>query len=118
MRYAPYDPMQPYFNRSYCLHRLDQRVFDALNQTPVWRDAQGTLHESGVSAIGFLNGYCLDAIDSIPGGSMRGSKCGSIQTYVQRDDLGSTPESRRRRAEYAKRIIDEVLAQMAKEDQS
>jgi hypothetical protein len=111
VRAIPYDPVQPYRNRSYVLHKLDQRVFDALNKTPVWRDADGVLREAGPAAVSFINGYCLDAIDSIPGGSMLGSKSGPIQAYVQRNDLDTSPEYRRHRAEVVKRLIDEILAE-------
>lgn len=115
MRPIPYDPLQPYYNRSFMLHQLDRRHFDALNQTQVYRDAQGTLHEAGPAAVQFYNGYCLDAIDSIPGGSMCGPKCGPIQTYVQRNDLGTSPEDRRWREQFAARLIAEIMAEEKKE---
>jgi hypothetical protein len=86
-------------------------VFDALNKTPCIRDADGTLRETGPAAVGFINGYCLDAIDTIPGGSMRGPEAGPIQTYVRRDDLDTSPEQRRLREQIAKRIIDEILSE-------
>lgn len=100
MRFAPFDPMQVYRNRDYACHRLDKRVFKALNESGLW---SGTVH---LSCSG-----CLDAIDQIPGGSMRGPECGAIQSYVGRDSMAMSPQERRDRDALAARLIDEILAE-------
>ena len=104
-----------YANRNYILHRLDTRVFNALNQTPVYRDEHGELHEAAPAPILALNGYCLDALDEIPQGCMKGFE--GKNTGIQYISQGFTvrhmtwaeiQECSRR----AKEIIDQILKEI------
>lgn len=63
-----------YSNRNYVLHLLDGMHFAVLNQTQVWRDEHGTLHEVAPAPVLALNGYCLDALDESPAGGMQSAE--------------------------------------------
>lgn len=102
-----------YGNRNYVLHLLDDRHFCALNQTPVWRDEHGTLHEKAPAPILALNGYCLDALDESPAGCMQASfpnmkqwRSSGFQVFTVR---GCTHQELVDRAELAEQLINEIL---------
>lgn len=98
-RFPDYDPMQVYRNREYACHRLSPAMFKALNESGL---DPSTAH---LSCIG-----CLDAIGSLPAGSMKGNvRDGSIQSYVQREELHWSPQQRKERDALARRIINEIL---------
>jgi hypothetical protein len=85
------DPLQPYRNRDYQLHHLDQSVFDAANESG---DPGRFAQFSG----------CIDALDSIPAGSTSSSPKGQVMgpTYITR---AVSLEELRKREEIAKKII-------------
>lgn len=103
-----FDPMQVYADRDYSCSRMSDQMFDALNTSGL--DA---------STVRLSVSGCLDAIDSIPAGSMQGwdSRDGTerhvVPTYVQRSDSGMSPQQRRDRDERMRKIIDEVVAKLA-----
>lgn len=88
----PFDPLQVYRNREYACHMLSDQMFDALNSP-----------ELEASTVFLSSAGCLDAVDDIPAGSMRGLTLSKgwermvIPTYVSRDDLARTPEQKARR---------------------
>ena len=108
----------PYRNRSYVLHLIDERHFEALNQTPVYRDVHGTLHEAAPAPVQALNGYCLDALDESPAGSMQATceknpqpwRRGGRQTCTER---GSTLAELQERATLLELLINEILTEDA-----
>lgn len=96
-----------YAERSFIGHRLDDAHFSALNAAEVRRAEDGALFEVAPAAINSVNGYCLDAPDSIPQGCM-GSPCGSAaQLWVQR---GVDWEEHQRKERLIQELIEEVLA--------
>lgn len=99
-----------YAERSFIGHRLHEAHFAALNAAKVRRDAHGALYEVSPAAINTVNGYCLDAPDSMPQGCM-GSPCESpAQMWVKR---GVDWEEHQRRERLMQELIDEVLAERA-----
>jgi hypothetical protein len=103
---SPYDPMQVYRNRDYACHMMSNAMFDALNTCKL--DSSTVI----LAASG-----CLDAIESIPAGSMKGTVTRDgrevliTPRYIQRNDLEITPEQRANRDALVKQIIDEILAE-------
>lgn len=83
---------QVYRNRGYALAELDDRHFDALN--------------AGAHVL-CLNGYCLDAIDVLPAGSMIAGHHYPSQACVSRGV--SLFEQQEMDAEMA-HLLDEILA--------
>lgn len=102
-----------YNNRNYILHLLDDRHFCALNQTPVWRDAHGELHEKAPAPILSLNGYCLDALDESPAGAMQAeaktTQRGIVRGFQLFTVRGLTATDLQDRAALAERLINEIL---------
>jgi hypothetical protein len=110
-----------YENRNFVLHLLDDRHFDALNQTPVYRDEHGELHEKEPAPVLALNGYCLDALDESPAGAMQSAEKNlrywrtfGYQLYTVR---GLTLADLMNRAALAEQLIAEILAERREEDQ-
>lgn len=89
-----YDPMQPYYNRNYTQHYLDEGTFVTLNQSGL-----------DSSTISLMVMGCLDAIDSMPGGSIRGTKCGPIQSYTSRDSYGISAKDMAWREAFSEYVI-------------
>jgi hypothetical protein len=86
--------------RAYCLSDLDEAFFLELNSGD---------HASS------LNGYCLDALEQSPRGSMS-TCCGQpSQDFVSR---GRTHAERVEREALADRLISEILAEEAGEAQA
>lgn len=83
--------------RSYILADLDDRHFEALNT------------DGHVIA---LNGYCLDALDDLPRGSM--STC-MRKTAIDFITRGSTLAEQQEREALAERLIAEILAEEKRE---
>lgn len=90
--------MQVYRNRDYVAHLLTPQMFSALNSGSA--ACQVTLATTG----------CLDAIDSMPAGSMEDLCDGRYfdQSLINRN---YTLAERERMAAHAKRIIDEIRAE-------
>lgn len=102
-----------YANRNYILHKLDDRHFDVLNQTPVKRDENGYLYEVVPAPILALNGYCLDALDESPQGCMADFVNRPAQCYTVRGRTWAEIESGRKHAEL---LIAEMLAEIKAEE--
>ena len=100
MRKNPFDPMQVYRNRDYACHMMSDAMFDALNDSRL-----------GHSAVMDAVSGCLDAIESIPAGSMRGTVTRDGQevlitpTYVQRSGMHLSPKERASREAFVKKKI-------------
>lgn len=104
-----------YQNRNYISSKLDGTVFAILNQTPVWRDERGTLHEVAPAPILALNGYCLDAPDELPAGGMQGAaaddswfKGRGFQLHTER---GRTLKELEDRATLIERLVNKIIAE-------
>jgi hypothetical protein len=82
-----------YRHRSYCLGKLDERVFDALNE------GGHVVH---------LNGHCIDALDDIPCGSMCSGGQWPAQNIVTR---GITHAEQIEQDLLVERLISEILAE-------
>jgi len=82
-----------YQNRSYILSDLDERHFDALNA------------DGHVIA---LNGYCLDALDDTPRGSM--STCAG-RPAMDFNSRGMSWAEHQERESLAERLVAEILAE-------
>lgn len=89
--------VRPYQERSYCLHLLDDQVFNLLNVDD---------HVLGV------NGYCLDALEDLPVGCMAAddpewalAKPGVYQPKIAR---GQTEDQRLRVLRVLEQLIDEI----------
>lgn len=100
------ESQRQYDRRSFILGKLDDRHFGALN--------------ADEHALG-LNGYCLDALDTIPAGGMesdtpnprnpaRGRPRGGRQTHCVR---GHTLAELRELEALASRLVAEILAEEA-----
>lgn len=92
-----------YKMRNYVSHLLDQRQFEDMNQ-----DAH----------VIQLNGYCLDAIDELPSGSMGVMGGKSIYGFPARPVINCVPrgvslKEKETRDALARKIIEEILAEEA-----
>lgn len=88
-----HESMRLYRNRSYILSDLDDRHFEALNTDG---------HVIG------LNGYCIDALDDVPSGSMTWIARWPAINFVDRE---STFVEREVREALAKQLVAEILAE-------
>lgn len=91
-----HESLRHYQHRAYILAALDDSHFDALNP--------------GGRVLG-LNGYCLDAVDYVPAGSMY--VCAELPTQ-RTAERGTTAAQVAARKALAKRLIAEMLAEQAK----
>jgi hypothetical protein len=85
--------MQDYRNRDYCQHMLDERIFDELN-------------DGETDALALMTTGCLDAMDHIPAGAMRGEGRYYDQAMTVR---GLSYQDLLDREELASRLILEIL---------
>lgn len=91
-RRLAFDSLQPYRNRSYVAHLLDDRVFEAWNED---RDGACTLTLATTG--------CLDALDTMPAGSIR-AMCNR--------HMGSSTETRGRtlaELQFLDDLIDDLM---------
>ena len=103
--------MQDYRNRDFVLHYLDDRHFNALNAMDVADACTVHLATTG----------CLDALDLMPAGSMvslrRGDAPGNF--YDQSQCVrGRTLAELQQREALAARLIDELLSQEKRNEES
>jgi len=86
--------MQDYRNRDYCLHMMDQRIFDEM---------------CGTDDLFLMTSGCLDALSLIPAGSTK--ECGQYFDQFMNERGVSLAETLERE-EFTKRL----LAELAQED--
>jgi hypothetical protein len=93
-----YESLRHYKHRNYVLGKLDQRYFDELN---------AEVHVFG------LCGYCLDAMDDLPTGSMAASASLPAISSMPR---GLCLADHRDQQAFADRLVDELLAEEGDSD--